>query len=104
MRRSLARALLTAAAAWLGVVCLTATVSAQSQATRNVLAINWGAEDFPGSLEVNAAIRDAMASDPGVPIVYSVEHLETQLFPPDDATMALRDTIRRKYRSRPIDL
>jgi signal transduction histidine kinase len=104
MRRSLTRALLAAAAASLGVCGAAGTVSAQSQRTRNVLAINWGAEDFPGSLEVNAAIRDAMTSDPNVPIAYSVEHLETERFPRDDATIALRDTIRRKYHSRPIDL
>jgi signal transduction histidine kinase len=104
MRRSPTPALFTAIAAVLGMFCLAATGSAQSPRPRNVVAINWGPEDFPGSLEVNAAIREAIASDPGVPIVYSVEHLETERFPAGDATMALRDAIRRKYRSRPIDL
>jgi signal transduction histidine kinase len=79
-------------------------VSAQSPSPRTVLAIHWGAEDFPATPVVNEAIREAFRSDPNVPIHFFVEHLESDLFPPDDAAMALRETIRWKYRSRPIDL
>jgi signal transduction histidine kinase len=80
------------------------TVSAQAPSRRTVVAIHWGAEEFPATPVVNEAIREAFRSDRNLAIDYFVEHLESDLFPPDDAALALGDSIRRKYRNRRIDL
>src|SRR6185436_1171883 len=88
------------------LVCLApaSPVPAQAPSPRTVVAIHWGAEEFPATPVVNEAIREAFRSDRDVSIDYFVEHLESDLFPPDDAALALGDSIRRKYRNRRIDL
>jgi signal transduction histidine kinase len=71
---------------------------------RVVLAIHWGPEDYPGSPVLEDAIRGALALDAGMPIDYFAEYLESYLFAGTDASDALADYIRRKYRHRPIDV
>jgi signal transduction histidine kinase len=90
----------------MALVCLAlpSPVPAQAPSPRTVVAIHWGAEEFPATPVVNEAIREAFRSDRDVSIDYFVEHLESDLFPPDDAALALGDSIRRKYRNRRIDL
>ncbi len=97
--RLLARRLLAVAvlvAAW---SCQPA--SAQPPA-RTVLAIHWGAEDFPGSTLMDAAIRAGLES--GAPVNYYAEYLETETFAAESASLALRDYIRQKFADRPVDV
>jgi signal transduction histidine kinase/ABC-type uncharacterized transport system substrate-binding protein len=69
-----------------------------------VLAIHWGSEDYPATPVVNAAIQQALKSDPTIEIDYFVEYLESDVFPAESASLALGDYIRRKYRDRHIDI
>ena len=92
---------LTIAAAAIGGLC--PEVSAQAQAPRNVLAINWGAEDFPGSEPLNAAIRKVLDRSV-VPVNYFAEYLESEEFPAETASISLRDYIQQKYEGRHIDV
>src|SRR5262245_58290244 len=69
-----------------------------------VLTIYWGAEDFPGTADMDAAIRDAVTSGQQTPVDYFAEYLESDFFPEDDASVALADYIRSKYRGRRIDV
>ena len=72
--------------------------------TPTVLTIHWGAEDFPGTAILDAAIHDALRGRDNVPINYYAEYLESETFPPEVADPALRDYIQRKYAGRRIDV
>jgi len=100
VRRALAAVVLTLAAAhwW----CRPAL--AQDPAARTVLTIHWGAEDYPGTSTLDTAIRDGLRSTSAAPINYYAEYLETEVFPPETAALALRDYIARKFEGRRIDV
>jgi signal transduction histidine kinase len=88
----------------LALLCTRPAGSAEERSPRTVLVITWGPDDYPATLTVNAAIQQALKSDPGVPVDCFMEYLESDRLPPKDASRALVDGIRRKYRSRRIDL
>ena len=72
--------------------------------TRTVLAIHWGEREYPATPIVNATLRDALTSDPGLKVDYFTEYLETDFLPASQASEALAGYIDAKYRGRPIDL
>jgi signal transduction histidine kinase len=80
------------------------TARAQTGPPRTVLTIHWGSEHFPGTSSVDAAIRSAVLSNPRMPVNYFAEYLESEDFPVETASIALRDAIRLKFRGRRIDL
>src|SRR5687768_14697028 len=98
------RVVVLALAAALSAPTLGASASAQVVSPRTVLTITLGAESFPTSPILDAAIRESLASRPDVPIDYFAEHLESDLFPQEQASPALRDYIRQKFHGRRIDL
>jgi signal transduction histidine kinase len=79
------------------------TVSAQEPALRTVLAIYWSSESFPGTHALDAVIQQAIRTG-SERIDYFAEYLESDRFPEQPATEALRDYIREKYRHRKIDV
>jgi signal transduction histidine kinase len=92
-------ALAVIASPWTGVV-----VSAQST-VQTVLAIHWGPETFPATPVVNGAILAALRANPAPPAVeYFTEYLQSDVLPPEHASLALRDSIRQKYHGRRIDV
>ena len=80
------------------------TASAQSRSPRTVLTVHWGSEDYPTNPVLDSSIRDALLSRPDAAIDYYAEYLESESFPAEDASLALRDYIRRKYGGRRIDV
>ena len=81
------------------------SASAQTRAPRTVLCIHWGPEDFPGASVLDAAIQRALASDADDAVTnYYAEYLESETFPADAASVALRDYIRAKFAGRRIDV
>jgi signal transduction histidine kinase len=104
MKRHLRPVLQLVALTLIASVWPTPTASAQAPSVRNVLTVHWSSEDFPSIPVVDAAIRDALVSRPDVPVDYYTEYLESDRFPPEEASLALRDYIRRKYRDRRIDV
>ena len=97
------RVLLVVALALGGGLAWPPDASARGPATRTVVAIHWGAEEFPGTAALDAAIRDVLLAPGGTPIDYYAEYLESEAFPPAVAASALRDYIARKYEGRRID-
>src|SRR5262245_24293309 len=91
-------ALALVAPAW---ICPAA--SAQPRSSRTVLAVHWSSEDYPSTPIVDAAIRKVLLSRDDAPVDYFTEYLESDRFPQEDATLAFRDYLRRKYRGRRID-
>ncbi len=99
-----ALALWPALAAALCAPPLCSSASAQPQSPRTVLVVHWGPEEFPATPVVNAALRKALTSDSQLLIEFFTEYLESDLFPREQASPALADYIRHKYRGRRIDL
>ena len=94
------RALLLALA--LAFVC--SPVWAQSRPHKSVLTVFWGAENYPTNPLEDAGIREALLAGNDGTIDYFAEYLESEHFPEEEASLALRDYIERKYRGRRIDL
>jgi signal transduction histidine kinase len=80
------------------------SLSPRTHLPRTVLTIHMGAENFPANPLLEAGIRETMNSRSDPPIDYFAEYLESDLFPREDASVAFKDYIARKYRSRRIDL
>ena len=78
--------------------------SAEARSPRTVLAVYSSAEDFPGNVVKDSALRKVLLSDANVPVDYHTEYLESDRFPAEDASLALREYIRHKYRGRHIDV
>jgi signal transduction histidine kinase len=79
------------------------TSTAREPPVRTVLTIYWSSPSFPGTPALDAVIQDALRSQSDR-IDYFAEYLESDRFPNEDATLALRDYIRRKYQGRRIDV
>jgi signal transduction histidine kinase len=99
-----AHAVALALAAALCASSLGTSASAQVVSPRTVLTITLGPESFPSSPILDAAIRESLASRPDVPIDYFAEHLESDLFPEEQVSPALKDYIHRKFQGRKIDV
>jgi signal transduction histidine kinase/ABC-type uncharacterized transport system substrate-binding protein len=76
---------------------------AQDPAAHTVLTIHWGAEDFPGTATLDAAIREGLQSPSATPVNYYAEYLESEVFPPATAAATLHDYIASKFAGRRID-
>jgi signal transduction histidine kinase len=85
-----------------GMLC--ASASSQTHAPRTVLTIHWGAESFPGTGRIDAAIRKILLARTDEPVNYFAEYLESEEFPAETASVTLRDYIRRKFEGRHIDV
>ena len=59
---------------------------------------------LPVTTAIDAAIKESLSSDPGTPVAYFTEYLESDRFPVEEATAALSAYIRQKYAGRPIDV
>ena len=104
MRATAARSVLPALIVGFVVpALLVAVAGAQAPSARTVLTVHWSAEDFPTTPLLDEAIRRAVLSGSDTPVDYFAEYLESDRFAPEDASAALADYIRRKYRGRHID-
>ena len=88
----------------LAMLVWTSETAAQVRPPRTVLTIHWGPEDFPGTAVLDDSIRKALQRPPASPVQYFAEYLETERFPVESASLALRDYIHRKFEGRRIDL
>ncbi len=98
------RIVATVGAAVVAAVWLSPFAVAQEVVPRTVLTIHFGSEDFPGSSAIDGAIREALQSRADAPVNYYAEYLESEAFPSEPATLAMRDYIRRKFDGRRIDV
>ena len=91
------------------VACLLAfplvpVLSAQELPSKSVLIIHSGDEFFPSNPVIDAAIRTALISRATVRVDHYAEYLEVAQFGPGQASAALSEYVRRKFRGRRIDL
>src|SRR5262245_41026855 len=87
------------ALAWMGH-----SASAQPRSVRTALAVPWSSEDYPSNPVVDGAIRQVLHSHDEAPVDYFSEYLESDRFPDEQATLAFRDYLQRKYQGRRIDV
>jgi signal transduction histidine kinase len=80
------------------------SAEAQGVSVRTVLTIHAGAESFPSNPVLDAGLRDRLVTASDTPIDYFAEYLESDLFPGEEASLAFKDYLRRKYHGRRIDL
>jgi PAS domain S-box-containing protein len=83
---------------------VSSTVSAQSRSPKTVLTVHLGTENYATNPLVDAAIREALLSRSDPAIDYFAEYLASEALPKEDASLALRDYIHRKYQSRRVDV
>lgn len=91
-----------AAAALAAGLAMTPAADAQPPIKR-VLAIHGGPESFPGNATLDDAIQETLFSQTAIEVDYYAEYLENEEFG-EVASTAMRDTIRVKFRDRPLDL
>ncbi len=72
-------------------------IPAQSRPTRTVLTVHWSSEDFPSTPLIEAGIRQVLLANATGPVDYFAEYLESDRFPAQEASLALRDYIKRKF-------
>jgi len=92
------------AVALLVVVWLCPVASAQPRSVRTALAVHYSSEDYPSNPVVDAAIRRVLHAHDEAPVDYFAEYLESDRFPGEEATLAFRDYLQRKYQGRRIDV
>jgi len=92
------------AVALLVVVWLCPVASAQPRSVRTALAVHYSSEDYPSNPVVDAAIRQVLHAHDEAPVDYFAEYLESDRFPGEEATLAFRDYLQRKYQGRRIDV
>jgi signal transduction histidine kinase len=95
---------LTAVAFTVAFASVCSAAAAQEQTPRTVLTIYWGPESFPGTEQIDPAIQRVLQKPSGAPVNYFAEYLETEEFPQDTASAALREYIQRKYEGRHVDV
>lgn len=100
--RILTRVVSIVTIATLSTAAVSRAASTEEKPARTVLVLHWGAEDFPGTPVLDAAIRESLGSRPDAPINYFAEYLESEAFPA--SSPALREYIRQKYAARRVDL
>jgi len=101
----LAFARIVPAAVALTVLAPSAVPSAESPQTvpRTVLTLYWSSESYPGTQKLDSIIQETLQSR-AERIDYFAEYLESDRFPDEQASVALRDYIQQKFRGRRIDL
>jgi signal transduction histidine kinase len=100
--RQLAR--LVPAVALLMPVGNCAEASAEPRSVRTVVAVHWSSEEYPSNPVVDSAIRQVLLARDEAPVDYFAEYLESDRFPDEEATLAFRDYLQRKYHGRRIDV
>ena len=100
----LSRGLRMLATALIALAAMCPSTSAQDGEARTVLTIHWGPESFPGTPGLDTAIRDTLLKQTDLPVNYFAEYLESEQFPPETVSIALRDYIKMKFQGRRIDL
>jgi len=102
--RTLARALLLTTGFVAQSAASTAASPLEHDASRTVLTIHWGSESDRTTGRLDTAIQRTLLANSGTSINYFAEYLETEEFPAETASQALREYIRRKYDGRRIDV
>jgi len=75
------------------------TAWAQNAASRTVLTLFVGTESYPPSLVHDAGIREGLLSGTTIPTDYFTEYLDSDSFPGEQASLALRDYLRQKSKA-----
>src|SRR5262245_10732124 len=70
---------------------------------KSVLVLYWYGNDFPANLLLDKGVQAVLRSDTAGAVEYFPEYLESNRFPGENHSLALRDYLRRKYADHRID-
>jgi PAS domain S-box-containing protein len=73
-------------------------------APKRILALYWYNKDFPSNPALDRSLQAVLKSAPAGSIEYYTEYLESDRFPGENQSKALRDYLRQKYAGRSIDV
>jgi len=80
-------------------------VPAQKPSTpKKVLVLYWYGRDFPANLLLDKGVQEVLRSNAAGAVEYFPEYLESNRFPGESQSLALRDYLRRKYADVKIDV
>ena len=71
---------------------------------KSVLVLYWYGKDFPANLLLDKGVQAVLRSDTAGAVEYFPEYLESNRFPGENQSLALRDYLRRKYADHRIDV
>jgi hypothetical protein len=69
-----------------------------------VLVLYWYGKDFPANVLLDKGVQTVLQSNAAGAVEYFPEYLESNRFPGEDQSLALRDYLRRKYADLRIDV
>jgi PAS domain S-box-containing protein len=68
------------------------------------LVLYWYNKDYPGNIDFDQSFQTTLKSSGSDQIEYYPEYLESNRFPGDEQSLALRDYLQRKYANRNVDV
>ncbi|HST12156.1 MAG TPA: PAS domain-containing protein, partial [Terriglobales bacterium] len=92
---------------FIGLVVLLSSQAAPVKAPptpKRILVLYWYNKDFPSNAGFDRSFQAVLQSAPAGSIEYYSEYLESDRFPGENQSKALRDYLRQKYASRAIDV
>jgi PAS domain S-box-containing protein len=92
---------------FIGLVVLLSFQAAPAKAAaapKRILALYWYNKDFPSNAGFDRSFQAVLQSAPAGSIEYYTEYLESDRFPGENQSEALRDYLHQKYASRTIDV
>jgi PAS domain S-box-containing protein len=89
---------------WTTLLLAASIAPAQDPATKHVLILYWEDRDHPANVDFEREFKKALRSISSGPIEYYSEYLESNRFPGESQSLALRDYMQRKYAGREIDV
>jgi PAS domain S-box-containing protein len=92
---------------FIGLVVLLSSQAAPVKAPpapKRILVLYWYSKDFPTNAGFDRSFQAVLQSAPAGSIEYYTEYLESDRFPGENQSKALRDYLRQKYASRTIDV
>jgi len=78
--------------------------AAEAPEPKRVLALYWYGKDFSSNIVFDKVLKSTFESAQPGPIEYYAEYWESDRFPGEDQSLALRDYLSRKYADRKIDV
>ncbi|HKO97566.1 MAG TPA: ABC transporter substrate binding protein [Pyrinomonadaceae bacterium] len=71
---------------------------------KRVMVLYWYNKDYPGNVVFDRTFQSTLKSTGSDQAEYYPEYFESNRFPGDEQSIALRDYLKRKYANRPIDV
>src|SRR5262245_53449328 len=90
--------------AWVAPVVLPCIAAAEPVTPKTIVALYWYGKDFPSNVTFDRTFQETFKSAVSGTLEYHAEYWESNRFPGEDQSLALRDYLHRKYADRKVDV